>query len=89
MFSTLIVYSIISPAPLNPSPLSVIEAVLVTSIVDIASVRTSVESSSVFPSVSSPSSLISVTSSVPVGLLPVAVTVFEILPLSAANCSII
>ena len=84
MFSTLIVYSIISPDPLNPSPLSVIVAVLVTSIVDIASVRTSVESSSVFPSVSSPSSLISVTSSVPVGLLAVAVTVFETPPASAA-----
>ena len=71
-----------------PSPLSVIVAVLVTSIEGSNSVVvTTVGSLELFPSVSSPSSLTSLTS-VPVGLLPVAVTVFETPPASRACASI-
>ena len=62
-------------------------AVLVTSTEGDSSVITTVGSSSMFPSVSSPSSLTSLTS-VPVGLLPVAVTVFETPPAPKAYESI-
>ena len=72
-FSTVIVYSIVSPKPNSPSPLSLIDAVLVVSIIGFGFTINSVGSSSVFPSVSSPSSLTSITW-VPVGLLPVAKT---------------
>ena len=70
-----------------PSPLSVIVAVLVTSMDGSAVVIITVGSLELFPSVSSPSSLTSLTS-VPVGLLPVAVTVFETPPASRACASI-
>ena len=63
-------------------------AVLVTSMEGSNSVVvTTVGSLEVFPSVSSPSSLTSLTS-VPVGLLPVAVTVFETPPAPKACESI-
>ena len=78
-FSTVIVYSIVSPKPNSPSPLSLIDAVLVVSIIGFGFIINSVGSSFVFPSVSSPSSLISVTS-ISFGLIPVTVTVFETPP---------
>ena len=70
-----------SPLLTSPSPLSVISAVFVTSIaISPEDITTIVGSSVVFPSLSSPSSLISVTSFVLPGLLPLAVTVFITLP---------
>ena len=77
-----------SPAPFDPSPSSVIEYVLVTSIDPNGAIETTVGSFVVFPSVSSPSSLWSVTSSMFPRLLPVTVTVFSICPLLAAELEI-
>ena len=88
VFLTLIVYWIISPAPVSSSPLSMIVAVLVTSIDAFELITVIVGSLVVFPSVSSPSSLTSLTSFVPFTVLAIAVTELETKPVSAV-CSII
>ena len=75
---------IVSPKPVTPSPLSVIDEVLVTSIEGEEVIVTTVGSFEVLPSVSSPSSEVSETSLEFPGELAVAVTVFDILPLSIA-----
>ena len=68
-----------------PSPfVSTKVFVLVTSIDESVEVKTIVGSLVVLPSLSSPSSAISVTSLVPPGLLPVAVTIFLTLPVFPA-----
>ena len=79
---------IVSPAPFTPSPLSETVALFVTSITFEGAIITSVGSLVVFPSVSSPSSLISETSLVFPGELPVAVTVLFIFEVSAAALDI-
>ena len=90
LFLTVIVYVIISFASLRLLELtSFIENVFVTSKDGIGLMSTSVLSFTVFPSVSSPSSLISDTSLVLPGLLPVAEAVFDMLPLFKTEASII
>ena len=90
VFSTVMVYTILSPAPVLPSPLlSVTVAVLVASNLGSAVAKTTVWSFNVFPSLSSPLSLISMTSSVLPGLLEVTKTRFLILPVAAASASIV
>ena len=64
-------------------------AVFETSIDASEIVATMVGSFVTLPSVSSPSSLTSLTSLLFPGLLAVAVTVFAILPVFAASCSIV
>ena len=85
LFSTVILYSTISPAPILLSPLSATFAVFVTSKPTFDTVNISVWSSLVFPSVSSPSSLMSVTSPTLPGLLPVNTMLFLITPVSEAR----
>ena len=95
MFSTVIVYLIISPAPLTLSPSSITLASFVTLMeasevifVTVGSFVGSVSKSG--PSKSSfPSSETSLTSSVFPGLDPVAVTVLINLPLSASSSVIV
>ena len=82
---TVIVYTMVSPCPVYPSPLSVTVAVFVASIFGSAVAKTSVKSLTVFPSLSLPLSLISITSSVFPGLLAVTSTLFRILPVAAAS----
>ena len=92
VFLTEILYKIVSPRPLDPSPLSITTAVFVASIDpegEISDRLTMVGSLDIFPSESSPSSLWSETSFVFPGLLPVAVAIFEILPESSAAWVII
>ena len=81
IFSTWILYVIISPLLISPSPLSVTSAVFVASMaISPEAINTMVGSSAVFPSVSSPSSLTSLTSLLFPGLLPLTVTVLITLP---------
>ena len=80
VFSTVISYLTISPFPTSPSPLSVIVAVLVTSIPGVDEISTIVASFVVLPSVSSPSSEVSVTSLLFPGEEAVTSTLFEIEP---------
>ena len=62
VFVTTIVYSIISPTPLRPSPFTSLTVAVLTIVTDeILLISTIVGSSSVFPSVSSPSSEVSET----------------------------
>ena len=82
-------YTIISPAPVVPFPLSVTAAVFVTSSDADAVIEVTVPSFVVLPSPSSPSSLISVTSFVLPGLDAVTKTVLETLPVSTAACTIV
>ena len=89
VFLTLIVYWIISPVPVSSSPLSMIVAVLVTSIDVFELIVVIVGSLVVLPSVSSPSSLISVMSFVFPGLLAVAVTELETKPVPAVCSTIV
>ena len=79
---------IVSPKPVTPSPLSVIDEVLVTSIVFEFVMDTSVGSFIVLPSVSSPSSEVSETLFEKPGLLAVKTATFETPSLSTAVCSI-
>ena len=81
-------YTIISPAPVVPFPLSVIVAVFVASS-DADAIEVTVPSFVVFPSPSSPSSLISVTSFVLPGLNAVTKTVFLTFVENAAPDSIV
>ena len=84
MLSTTILYLMISPAPINPSPLSLTIAVFVTSIAGFGSVKVTVGSfvgsPSALPSVGNPSSEMSETSLVLPGLLATTVTVFDTPP---------
>ena len=89
LFLTVMVYTIISPAPVVLFPLSVTAAVFVTSSDADAVIEVTVPSSVVLPSPSSPSSLISVTSFVLPGLDAVTKTVLETLPVSTAACAIV
>ena len=85
VFLTVIVKTIISFTPFEPSPLSVTVAVLTTFIDGCDEVIISVESSWVLPSPSSPSSEVSETLLVCPGLLPLAITWFLTLPEFAAS----
>ena len=82
--TTEMLYCTTSPFPTTPSPLSVIAAVLVTSIDGVLLIVMSVVSSVVLPSLSSPSSEVSVTLLLCPGLLPVTKTLLLILPVSNA-----
>ena len=73
------VYSIMSPVPVNPSPLSVTVAVLVTSRSGSGSIAVSVASSVVLPSLSLPSSDVSVTLPVFPGVPPATRTLLDII----------
>ncbi len=84
VFSTVIVYTIVSPAPVLPSPLSVTTAVFIASTPGNAVMLTRVGSSLVLPSLSSPSSEVSVTSLEFPGEDAVASTVLEVPPASTA-----
>ena len=76
----------ISPSPTISSPLSVIWAVFTASILGSGAINTSVGSFVVFPSESSPSSLTSdIVEFETVSAL--AITLFTILPVSDADCS--
>ncbi len=85
----MIVYTITSPAPVFPSPLSVSVAVLVASIPGEAVILTTVGSLVVLLSVSSPSSEVSVTSFVLPGEDAVANTILDVPPASTATCVIV
>ena len=79
------VYKMLSPVSLTELLFkSLTDAVLVTFKILLAIISVTVGSFKVFPSVSSPSSLISPTSLVFPGLLPVTVTKLIIEPVSAA-----
>ena len=89
VFSTVIVYTIVSPAPVLPSPLSITAAVFVASTPGNAVILTRVGSSLVLPSLSSPSSEVSVTSLVFPGEDAVTTTVLDVPPASTAACVIV
>ena len=84
LFSTVIVYLIISLAPFTPSPLSITIAVLVTSKIALGVISTIVGSLVVLPSLSSPSSDVSLTLFVCPGEEAVAVAMLETAPVRAA-----
>ena len=91
VFSTVISYVTISPASTSLSPLSVISATLVTSILALPTSKdtsTIVGSSVVFPSVSSPSSLISIILFTCPPKLPLTWTVLLKIPVWAAELEI-
>ena len=88
MFKTVIVYLIISPAPISPSPLSITCALFVTSIDFSIVAEICVGSLVVFPSSSIPSSEVSDTLLVCPGLLAITFKLLSICPEFAAEADI-
>ena len=88
MFKTVIVYLIISPAPISPSPLSITCAIFVTSKDFTIVAVVTVGSSAVFPSSSIPSSEVSETLLVCPGLFAVTFKLLLICPEFAADADI-